>query len=139
MVFFDQLAQQVLAGAVQTVPHGQAAGLAQAVISMLGNEQSGGIQGLAQLFQEKGLGHIVSSWISTGENKPISPDQIVDTLGADQVAALSQEAGIPAEQGASALAQVLPLLIDQLTPKGQVPQGSQLVQAGLNLLKNIRR
>lgn len=137
MGLFDQLVQQALGQDVQTGPQGQTAGLVQAVISMLGNEQSGGIQGLAQLFQEKGLGEIVSSWISTGENKPISPDQIVDTLGADQVAALSREAGIPVEHGANALAQVLPALIDQLTPKGQVPQGTQLVQAGLHLLKNI--
>lgn len=137
MGLFDQLVQQVLGQDVQTGSQGQTAGLVQAVISMLGNEQSGGIQGLAQLFQEKGLGEIVSSWISTGENKPISPDQVVDTLGADQVAALSREAGIPVVHGANALALVLPALIDQLTPKGQVPQGTQLVQAGLHLLKNI--
>jgi len=137
MGFFDQLAQQVLGSAVQAVSQGQATGLAQAVVSMLGSQQSGGIQGLAQLFQQKGLGEIASSWISTGQNQPITADQILHALGADQVATLAQQAGIPQGQGASALAQVLPVLIDQLTPKGQIPQGSQLVQAGLNLLKNI--
>ena len=115
--------------------------LMQAVMSMI--SQHGGLGQLQSQFQGGGLGHIFSSWMGTGQNQPISPDQITQALGHDQVAQLAQQAGISHGEAASGLAQFLPAIIDKLTPQGQAPTGgglqsalSALFSGGLgNLLK----
>ena len=133
MGVLDDLGKQMLAAGAEAVTGGQTNQLAQGVMKLL-NDQ-GGIQGLVQLFQQKGLGDIVSSWISTGENLSINAQQLSNVLGHGQVAELARQVGLPADQGAAALAQLLPTLIDKLTPNGQVPAGNQLLEAGLGLLK----
>ena len=115
----------------------QLSGLAQAVVAMLNDPRIGGLQGLAQRFQQNGLGDVLDSWIGTGQNRPIDPNDLQDVLGRDQVTQMSQQAGVPPQQGSSILAVLLPQLIDQLTPRGQVPQQNQLAQAGASLLKNL--
>lgn len=107
--------------------------LASAVLSML-STQSGGISGLVQQFTAKGLGNIVNSWIGTGQNLPISPQQLQRGLGTEQVQAIAAKAGISPEAAQSGLAQILPQLIDHLTPNGEVPQGD-LMAKGVELLK----
>lgn len=96
--------------------------------------QSGGIGGLAQSFRDKGLGGLMDSWISTGHNLPISAEQIQRVLGNEQVAALAVKLGIPHEQIASHLSELLPQVIDKLTPGGQVLVGGALDSA-LPMLK----
>jgi uncharacterized protein YidB (DUF937 family) len=100
----------------------QTQNLVQNVLDML--DQAGGIQGLVTKFQQSGLGEVVSSWIGTGQNQHISPDQVAEVLGPDRIRALAQQSGIPAEQGASVLSEVLPALVDKLTPEGKVPEES---------------
>lgn len=129
------LLDDVVSRASQALSHGQASGLAQNILSVL--QESGGIQGLAQRLQQQGLGDAISSWIGTGANQPISAQQIIDALGSDRVAALAQQAGIPPDQVSTALTQLLPTLIDKLTPDGQIPPASTLMQASLSLLKNL--
>ena len=109
-------------------------GLATAVMEMLNNNQTGGLAGLAQSFQSNGLGNIVSSWISTGANLPISAEQIQSALGGDRIQQLAQSAGISAESVGSSLSTLLPTLVDRLTPTGSIQQS--LVSEGLSLLKN---
>lgn len=87
------------------------------------NQQPGGFSGLVQSFEQNGLGGVVRSWIGTGENQPVSPDQIQNTLGGDAIGSIAQKAGIPPEQVSSILSQVLPHLVDKATPNGEVPQG----------------
>lgn len=118
---------------------GQAA-LIQAVIGMLmgGNNQgggaaAGGLGGLLEQFQRGGLGDVASSWVSTGQNMPISADQLSNVLGSDVIGQLARSAGMDQGSAAGALSQLLPQLIDGLTPNGQVPQqgtdlGSMLPQ-----------
>jgi uncharacterized protein YidB (DUF937 family) len=106
--------------------------LASAVLSML--SQSGGVSGLAHQFTAQGLGNIVHSWISTGQNLPISPEQLQSVLGSDQVESLAAKVGVSPETAKSGLAQLLPQLIDQLTPTDEVPQGD-LMSKGMELLK----
>jgi uncharacterized protein YidB (DUF937 family) len=118
---------------------GQAA-LIQAVIGMLmgGNNQgagaaAGGLGGLLDQFQRGGLGDVASSWVSTGQNLPISADQLSNVLGSDVIGQLARSAGMDQGSAAGALTQILPQLIDGLTPNGQVPQqgadlGSMLPQ-----------
>ena len=107
--------------------------LLSAALSMLSN-QSGGISGLVQQFAAQGLGHLVNSWISPGQNLPISPEQLQSVLGSAQVQAIAAKAGISPEAAQSGLAQILPQLVDHLTPNGEVPQGD-LMSKGMELLK----
>jgi uncharacterized protein YidB (DUF937 family) len=103
---------------------------------MLNNRQ-GGISGLAAAFQEKGLGHIASSWIGTGENLPVSADQVQQVFGSEQIQAFAQKAGIPPEAASARLAESLPTVVDKLTPGGQVPQGGDLTSNGMRLLQGF--
>jgi uncharacterized protein YidB (DUF937 family) len=112
--------------------------LAAAVMQMITN-QPGGLSGLVQQFHDKGLGGLVSSWVSTGQNLPISADQIQHVLGSEQVKELAAKAGIPTDMAASSLAQLLPMLVDKLTPNGQIPETSSLLESGLSMLKNLGR
>ncbi len=97
-------------------------------------EKMGGVDGLVKKFQQSGLGDIAASWVGTGENKSIMPDQLANVLGKDQVSALAQQAGIPESQGASVLSQVLPAMVDKLTPDGKAPESSNLATWGKVLL-----
>jgi uncharacterized protein YidB (DUF937 family) len=112
--------------------------LAAAVMQMITN-QPGGLSGLVQQFHDKGLGGLVSSWVSTGQNLPISADQIQHVLGNEQVKELAAKAGIPTDIAGSSLAQLLPMLVDKLTPNGQIPETSSLLESGLSMLKNLGR
>jgi uncharacterized protein YidB (DUF937 family) len=110
--------------------------LAAAVMQMI-NNQPGGLSGLVQQFHDKGMGGLVSSWVSTGQNLPISADQIQNVLGSEQVKELAAKAGISPDVVSSHLAQLLPMLVDKLTPNGQVPQTSSLLEEGMGMLKNL--
>jgi uncharacterized protein YidB (DUF937 family) len=120
------------------VNRGQLSGLLEAVIAMLNDPRVGGLEGLANRFQQAGLGDVISSWISTGQNQPIDPGQL-GRVFPNEVTQMSQQAGLPPQQGGSILAQILPQLIDQLTPRGQVPQQNQLSDLTGQLLKSLRR
>jgi uncharacterized protein YidB (DUF937 family) len=108
--------------------------LVHGVYEMIQN-QPGGLPGLVQNFQQKGLGDVVSSWVSTGQNLPISADQITHALGSDTVKNLAAKAGISPEQAESQLANVLPGLIDKLTPNGHTGDAGGLLSAAMNALK----
>ena len=107
--------------------------LASVVLSTL-LKQSGGITGLAHQFTAKGFGDIIHSWISTGQNLPISTEQVQTALGAKQVETIASMAGISPEAAQSGLTQVLPLLVDQLTPDGKIPQGD-IMSKGMELIE----
>ena len=130
------LLDDVLKAAASTAPaaEGSQFSLASAALSMLSSSEGGGISGLAQQFAAKGLGHVVSSWIGTGQNLPISPEQLQSVLGSERVQAIAAKAGISPEAATTGLAQLLPQLVDNLTPNGEVPQGD-LMSKGLELLK----
>jgi uncharacterized protein YidB (DUF937 family) len=102
------------------------------------NNQPGGLQGLIQSFHDKGMGSLVQSWVASGQNLPISADQISHVLGSDQVKQLAAQAGISPDAAGSTLAKLLPMLIDHATPGGQVPQQSNLMEIGMNLLKSLQ-
>ncbi|MES2106429.1 MAG: YidB family protein [Pseudomonadota bacterium] len=97
--------------------------LMQAAIGMLSNNQGGGgLQGLIGTFQQSGLGDIVGSWVGTGQNLPISADQIKQALGSGQLQQLADAAGISHDSAAGHLAELLPGVINHLTPDGTVPE-----------------
>ena len=97
--------------------------LATSLLQMI-NNQPGGLSGMVQSFHDNGLGGIVSSWVGTGQNIPITADQIQHALGSEQVKELAAKAGISPDLASSSLATMLPSLIDKLTPNGQMPDHS---------------
>ncbi len=129
MGLFDELKN--VAGSVLGGSAGQSP-IARSVLDMLG--QGGGLGGLVQAFQQKGLGDIVGSWVGTGQNLPVSPQQIQQALG-PQVAQLAAQHGITADAATGMLSKILPGLVDQLTPNGQLPAGNALEQ-GLSALRS---
>ena len=108
--------------------------LAHSAYEMIQNHP-GGLDGLVQSFQQKGLGETVSSWVSTGQNLPITADQISHVLGSDAVKNLAARAGISPDQASSQLAALLPGLIDKLTPNGHTGDAGGLLSAAMNALK----
>lgn len=110
--------------------------LVKGVIDMLGDPNHG-LSGLSQSFQSQGLGHVLSSWIGTGENQAISSDQLTNVLGTGRVEELAKRAGVSSAQAPGILAAVLPAIINQLTPDGQVPQRALLADRGKGLLDSI--
>lgn len=105
------------------------------VMQMLSNSgQQGGIAGLAKMFQDKGMGEQIASWIGTGQNQPISGDQIKSVLGSGQLGQIASQLGMDEQQAAGGLAVLLPQMVDKLTPGGEMPQGD-LMEQGLTLLK----
>lgn len=138
MGLLDQVLGQVLAGAGGSGASRRSdsgAALVEGILDML--TRSGGVEGLARGFEQSGHGDEISSWISTGQNKPIAPDDLARTLGPERVDEWARRAGVPPQGGAGILAQLLPVLIDQLTPSGNAPRQDQLGQLGAELLRNL--
>ncbi len=101
----------------------------RAVIGMI-QQHPGGIQGLLGQFQEQGLGDQVASWVGTGQNQDIGAEHVQQALGQDSIAGLAQQLGIGHGEAASGLAQFLPLVIDRLSPQGQLPSQEETDAGG---------
>ncbi|WP_395822840.1 YidB family protein [Collimonas sp.] len=84
--------------------------------------QAAGTGGLLSAFEGAGLGSVVQSWIGNGQNQAISPDQVQQVLGGGHLQELAQAAGISPNEAASHLSEILPGLVDKLTPNGQVTE-----------------
>jgi uncharacterized protein YidB (DUF937 family) len=113
----------------------QANGVFKLVMELLNKPEIGGISGLMKTFEEKGLGGIISSWIGTGENLPISAEQIKQVLGGGELEKISSETSLPVDNLSSDLAVLLPKVIDLLTPNGQVADSHSLLELGMDFLK----
>lgn len=91
---------------------------------LLGNNGShGGLGGLTQRFNQAGMGDVLGSWVGSGQNQAISPDQLTQVLGGDTMGQIAQQLGLGQGDAAGALSQILPGLVDHLTPHGQAPAG----------------
>jgi uncharacterized protein YidB (DUF937 family) len=121
---FDQIGN-VLGGALgQGQGGGVKAILIQQLIAML--SKPGALDKLIASFQSAGLGKILESWIGTGQNLPISADQVRAVLGSGTLTDLAQRAGIDEGETASTLSGLLPEVIDKVTPAGKVPGAGEL-------------
>ncbi len=109
-------------------------GIMEQVLGLINNPQTGGLSGLVEQFTSKGMGGLVSSWIGTGENQPVSGEQIEQTFGKDKIQEIAQKLGISGADASGGLAALLPQMIDKLTPEGKLPEGGMLDQ-GLAFLK----
>jgi uncharacterized protein YidB (DUF937 family) len=84
-------------------------------------EKHGGLPGIVSQLQQQGLGPTVNSWIGSGPNQPISADQVHQAFGPDTIRELAARTGMNPQELAQKLSQVLPQVIDKLTPNGSVP------------------
>ena len=100
--------------------------LLDSVLALVNDPAHGGLEGLVHSFQERGLGGIVDSWVSTGKNLPISADQLTQGLGPEQLGAIAQKLGMSQGEVSTKLAELLPDVVDKLTPGGQVPEAGSL-------------
>lgn len=108
-------------------PAQHATGLA-AVLEYVNSPQVGGIAGLQKMFQQGGLGNVISSWIGTGQNMPVSGDQLQNVLHGGTLQQVAQKAGIDTSQLTGMMASLLPHLVDKMTPNGEVPNATALQQ-----------
>jgi uncharacterized protein YidB (DUF937 family) len=97
--------------------------LLQMAMNMLtqGGGQSAG--GLLDQLRQAGLGNAVDSWIGSGQNQAISAEQLQSVLGSDKLAGMASALGLDADQVSGQLSQLLPELVDKLTPQGTMPEG----------------
>src|SRR5215470_1703911 len=90
---------------------------------VLGGVIGAGLNGVVNQFHQQGFGDTIKSWIGTGQNMPISPDQLHNALGADTMNQLAAKLGMSPQELATKLSTALPQAIDKLTPNGVVPPG----------------
>ena len=98
-----------------------------------GMDMMGGLSGIISAFQQGGLGHLTDSWIGTGQNLPVSADQISQVLGPDKLSQIASQLGMSHGDVAGGLAQILPDLINHVTPDGQVPASHSMVEDALSM------
>lgn len=140
MGLLDQLAGQVLGNLAgsQGGSQNMQGMLLQLVMGMIQN-QPGGLGGLLGRFQQAGLTEQANSWVSTGRNLPISGNQLEAALGTDEIGNIAQQLGLSQGDASGALANLLPGVIDQLTPQGQVTEGDALNDSLAALAKSLLR
>ena len=90
----------------------------------------GGLSALVEQFTRHGMGDMVKSWVGTGQNLPVSPDQMTQVLGSDRISQMAEQLGLGKGELAGQLSQMLPQVVDRLTPHGQLPQGNDLSSLG---------
>lgn len=109
--------------------------LMSTILNLVGGQQ-GGLNGFIQQFAAKGLGDVAQSWVGTGKNLPISPDQLQSVLGSDVIKGLASKVGIDNNALLGQLSNLLPQAVDKLTPEGKIPEGDILSQ-GMDLIGGL--
>lgn len=108
--------------------------LAGSVLGMMSKDK-GGIGGLLEQFQNNGLGDVAKSWVSTGNNLPVSPEQLLGVFGQEKVSAMAEESGMDLQKFLPILTAALPVIVDKLTPDGEVnDKSATMLEQGLGLL-----
>ena len=106
-------------------PGQQSSGMAQVLTGLLAGQnspQGGGLGGLIDQFRQAGLGHVADSWVGNGPNQPVTPGQLRQVFGNDQIEDMADQAGMPQDDFLAQLSQHLPRAVDHVTPNGQAPE-----------------
>ncbi len=109
--------------------------LMSSIMFLVGSE-SGGLNGLISQFKKNGLGDVISSWVGTNKNLPVSSDQIQSVLGNDTVKEMASKLGIDSNALTGQLSNLLPQVVDKLTPEGKVPEGD-IFSKGRDILSGL--
>lgn len=104
-----------------------------------GSGPAGGLGGLLNQIESAGFGDHAKSWVGTGQNLPIPPDAIGRIFGNGGLADIAKQAGLSTSDASAGLAQLLPAVVDRLTPNGQLPAGPDLASALGGLLGRLGR
>jgi uncharacterized protein YidB (DUF937 family) len=113
---------------------GQSGSLLTAAMSML--QQNGGLGNVLEMFRGSGMTAQADSWVGTGANMPLSGDQLQQVFGGSALGNIASQLGMSSGQASSAMAQILPELVNQLTPSGQLPDDSgDILSRGLAFLR----
>lgn len=134
MGLFDSLVGQVGAALSSGQSQTNNGAMMDVISHLINDPATGGVQGLLKSFQDKGLGGIAASWVGTGQNQPITAAQIQQVIGSNRLASISQKFGLSPDTVAAGLAEMLPHVIDHLSPNGQLT-ADHLVEQGLSMLK----
>jgi uncharacterized protein YidB (DUF937 family) len=120
--------------AVTSGNRAQGGSLLTAALAMV--QQSGGLNGILDAFRRSGMSSQADSWVSTGPNVGISVEDLQQVVGGSTLSTLASQLGMSNSQASSVLAQILPELVNQLTPQGTLPDNhSDLISQGLALLR----
>ncbi len=133
MGLFDTIAGAV--SAAQGGASGASPDILNSIVGMISGSE-GGLAGLVQKMSSSGLQEQVASWVSTGSNLPVTAEQIQSALGSSALGDIASKLGLNTSSAASSLADLLPQVIDKLTPNGQLPSagGAGDLLAGLGSL-----
>jgi uncharacterized protein YidB (DUF937 family) len=123
MGLFTSLAEMVVTGFGN--PDSTQAKLASAVVKRFQTNDGGGLTAILQQMEAKGLGQVAQSWVGTGANQPITPEQLKSALGADWIQQLAARVGVSPDVISSHLSEILPKIVDRLTPDGRVPVAAE--------------
>ena len=124
MGLLDGLAGQVL-GSLAGPAGGARGGVVEAIAALI-SQHPGGLAGLVSEFERGGLGAVAASWVGTGANLPITPDQLQSVLGSQQLQGIGAALGLSHQEAAEHMSELLPQVIDRLTPNGTLPEQDAL-------------
>jgi len=113
----------------------QQQGILASVCELINHPDTGGLQGLVEKFKAAGLGHIADGWVSKGPNPPVSADQLQQVFSSDQLRGFAQKLGVDPDAAAKHLADILPHVVDHLTPDGKLPEGGIDTSSAIAMLK----
>jgi uncharacterized protein YidB (DUF937 family) len=101
-------------------------------------QRNGGLREVLGRFQEKGYGPQANSWTSTGPNSPLRAEEVDEVIGGEEMSRLSRQLGVPEREVALGMADILPELVDQLTPEGDIPpEANDALDAGQSELERM--
>lgn len=121
MGFMDDLKARMADRVAQTLSQ-KSPEVVGLVNDLMGNRPTTGLIDLVDQFEKAGLDHLMKSWVGTGQNLPITPQQVTQVLGDDKLKAFAAGLGADPEKVKQLLAQHLPEVVDQLTPDGRLPK-----------------
>ena len=102
--------------------------IAKAAMSFFSSEHGsgGGLGEIIKSLETEGLGHVVESWLGSGNNLAVKPDQLASALGPDKISSFADHAGVSGSEAGLLLAGLLPQIVDKLSPDGQLPDAGGL-------------
>ena len=101
-------------------------------------QRNGGIGGVLERFRNQGYSQQAASWVSTGENEELQPQAVNELMGTEELSRMSQQLGVSQEEVSSSMAQILPEIVNQLTPQGGVPDdGDEVLNRGTSMLEQL--
>ncbi len=106
---------------------GRGGGPAKTILrGVIGLVAGGGLAKVLGAFKDKGLGDQADSWVGTGDNQPVSADQVRQALSPQQLQQIADEAGISVDEAAEHVAAALPEVVNHVTPDGAIPDDAQV-------------